>query len=505
MIQGRLYTAQRAPELLPVGRDAVNRQICVIFRPGDDRLRSSNDAGILKLERDLKLRRLAVSETTRLLLYDVAEGEAQVDRIVASLLSESNLALIESAERNRLVRKLVKPNDPFFAEQWAWRRLGAHMAWDRVATGAAPIIVAIVDSGAADNHEDLKPRLWRNTAETQHGPNCIDDDANGVIDDFFGARFTVSPADGDVWDDDDHGTLLAGTIGAVSNNLIGIAGAANVQLMPVKFFGQQVWPSAGLGALAIGYAADMGAKVINLSWDVGYSTAALRQAIAYAGTKGALVVVAAGNDSSDNDVHPNWPANHGDQPHVVTVMAIDKSDDRASFSNYGRTTVHVAAPGVDILSTAPYLTPPSAGSTIAIGYRSYGGTSAATAHVAGLAALIRLQNPSWTPADVKSHLRVDTAAEDILISALITTSRLQIEASKRHRISSDPSPRGRDYAVPRVEGKEGGRRVARRSLGIGPGERKCIVGRVGPQVQHRIPTICGRPGAVEAEYRDGID
>ncbi|CAN0310801.1 unnamed protein product, partial [Phaeothamnion confervicola] len=206
------------------------------------------------------------------------------------------------------------PNDPFFSEQWAWTRLDAQAAWDRIDPNAAPVIVAIVDTGIADKHEDLRPYV-------QSPPSTVI---------------------GQTRDDDGHGTLLAGTIGAVKANQLGVAGAAAVQLLSVKFCSQQVVPSAGLGALAIIEAAQKGADVINLSWDCGFDSAALKYAIDYAGTQGAVVVVAAGNWGLDNDKYHNYPANHGEKKgHVITVMATDKDDDRASFSCFGSKSVFI--------------------------------------------------------------------------------------------------------------------------------------------------------------------
>jgi subtilisin family serine protease len=274
----------------------------------------------------------------------------------------------------------MNPNDEFFSEQWALAHLDVPAAWDCLGPNPSDVIVAVVDTGIDDNHEDLQP--------------CL-----------LGSLTTVDI----LRDDDDHGTQVAGTIGSVTGNGKGIAGAAEVKILSVKFCSQQVIPDPDMGAQAIRDAADFlptdtRPRVINLSWDVSYSSPALHSAITYAGVRGALVVVAAGNESLDIDRHPNWPANYGNMSHVVTVMATDKNDERASFSNFGATTVHIGAPGVDILSTVPYFGPRIDGGTYVVGYRGYFGTSAAAAYVSGLAALIRAKYPSLTAPQVKNHL-----------------------------------------------------------------------------------------------------
>ena len=260
----------------------------------------------------------------------------------------------------------------WFSEQWAWERLGAAAAWKGVSPNTPDVVVAVVDSGVADNHADLKGYLL--------------------------PPGTVIP--GGTRDDDDHGTPVAGTICALTNNADKTPGKAKVKILPIKFCNQGVVPSASLGAAAIDEAVRGRARVISLAWDVGYNTDDLRRAIKNAND--AIVVVAAGNLALDNDLYHNWPASYGDMDHVITVMATDKYDDPASFSSFGRSSVHIAAPGVDILSTFSYCG--NVDPDVPIGYRRYGGTSAAAAHVAGVAAFVRAKNPAWTPRKVKQYL-----------------------------------------------------------------------------------------------------
>jgi subtilisin family serine protease len=267
-----------------------------------------------------------------------------------------------------------------FPQEWAWKSVGADEAWrllNQQKPIRHPVLVALIDSGIAHDHQDLREYLLP--------PETV-------------------LRDGDTRDDDDHGTLVAGTIVAACRPVLH---PSILKILSVKFCSQQAWPSPARASDAICRAIDRLESrpgVIVLAWDVAHGSPALDAAIEKAGEADAVVVVAAGNMSLDNDKHKNWPASHGDRDHVITVMATDRHNERASFSNYGEKTVHVAAPGTDILSTAPYVTRPAFGSTIPSGYRVYRGSSAAAAHVAGLAALIRAQKPLLTSREVKQLL-----------------------------------------------------------------------------------------------------
>src|SRR5688572_19844317 len=186
------------------------------------------------------------------------------------------------------------PNDEHYREQWALELMGVPAAWARVGETPSIVDVAIIDCGVMDGHEDV-PRPWTAHSEVYN----------------------------DTRDDEDHGTLIAGTVGAYRNNKIGIAGIANIRIHSFKFCSAQVLPSANRAARAIVQAAKrVEPQVIVLAWDVGYNTAALTEAIADVEDV-AVVVTAAGNHSLNNDLYPNWPANHGKMRHVITVMATD--------------------------------------------------------------------------------------------------------------------------------------------------------------------------------------
>ncbi len=258
----------------------------------------------------------------------------------------------------------MRPNDPYFETQWALENtgqtggtpgadIGALAAWAAHGTGSKDVVVAVVDTGVDIAHEDLKDNIWRNAGEIPG--NGRDDDRNGYIDDIHGYDFYNHDATVyDQMDGDQHGTHVAGIIGAVGDNEKGIAGVNHaVTIMPVKFLGP--WGGGEYeGAEALLYAVDNGAQVINCSWGGGYSSV-IEEALNYAASKGVIVVAAAGNDSANVDDFPEYfyPAS-SDATSVITVAATDHDDELSWFSNYGEQTVELAAPGEEVTSTLPY-------------------------------------------------------------------------------------------------------------------------------------------------------
>lgn len=285
------------------------------------------------------------------------------------------------------------PNDPAFSQlwgmyNWADSDIDAPEAW-RVWTGeiGAGITVGVVDSGIDYMHEDLREQMWVNPHETPN--NGIDDDGNGYVDDIHGANFIRE--DGDPMDDNMHGTHCSGTIAGIGNNGIGVTGVAwrGVRLMALKFL-----DAAGSGRTsdaikAIDYAIAHGAKILSNSWGGGGSSSALRAAIERADSAGVFFLAAAGNEGTDNDQEPHYPAGY-EAGNVVAVASTTVGGELSSFSCYGRRTVHVAAPGSDIYSTIP-------GNR----YEKLSGTSMATPHVSGLAALVWMYRPMLSMPQVK--------------------------------------------------------------------------------------------------------
>ena len=295
----------------------------------------------------------------------------------------------EAVQLDAKLQALETPDDTHFALQWDLPAIDAPTGWD-AAGGAAPVTVAVIDTGVDVSHPDLAGRLWENTAEIPG--NGLDDDGNGYVDDVAGWNFydwtnqVYSAVDGD-----SHGTHVAGTIAARRGNGAGIAGIAdNARIMPLKF----LKPGGGYASdaiVAIQYAVDHGATVINASWGgAGYSQP-LCDAIDQAGDAGVLFVAAAGNASSDNDAVSMWPANCPSAS-LMSVASTTQSDGLSSFSNRGATQVDVGAPGSDILSTVPG----------GYGYKS--GTSMAAPHVAGIAAVVAGLAPGLAPWQIKAAI-----------------------------------------------------------------------------------------------------
>lgn len=297
------------------------------------------------------------------------------------------------------------PNDPLFSELWGLNNTGqnggtpdadidAPEAWD-IATGSNQIIVAVIDTGVDYTHPDLASNMWVNSAEFNGTPG-VDDDGNGYIDDIYGYDFVNN--DGNPMDDHYHGTHVAGTIGGVGNNGQGVAGVCwNVKIMALKFL-----DSSGSGydsdaIECIQYAILMGANLSSNSWGGGGYSQSLKDAIDAAGNANQLFIAAAGNNyGNNNDINPSYPASYTSE-NIISVLATDRYDNMSSFSNYGPTSVDIGAPGSDILSCQP-------GSN----YQYLNGTSMATPHVSGAAALVWSFSPSMPYQDVK-NLLIQTA------------------------------------------------------------------------------------------------
>jgi subtilisin family serine protease len=395
----------------------IYRQIAIIGVHGGDFER-------LKLEVDKILdgvEYVTVADVSelRLLVIQVAPGE-DVAQALADLREAKGV--VESAERNRVAQSFFVVDDPLYRHQWALGRIGAEPAWQHALATlnpAAPgVIVAIVDSGIHAGHPDLAGHLW-DDGFGHHGFNVLTNTFDGGTD------------------RDGHGTMLAGTVGAISNNMRGIAAAEwRVQLMAVKFLDTHTPPTPVYGALGVYWAAKLGARVIVAAFGVTTPSPILALAIAYANARDAVVIAAAGNDGLNNDVFPTYPASYGgppfNLPNVVSVMAskrpdydalgaLDLRDDKAWFSNYGRVGVHLAAPGVDVLSTGTYFGTAQ--------WRAYSGTSPACAHVAYAATLLKALNPTWKPKDIRDHLVASVDWSPWL--ACVSRGRLSLDRAVR--------------------------------------------------------------------------
>lgn len=337
------------------------------------------------------------------------------------------------------------PNDTQFPEQDDLRNVGqnqygfpfadisAPQAWD-VTVGDTSVIVGVLDSGCDWTHPDLDANILRNPGEIDH--NGLDDDHNGYVDDVVGWDFVHD--DNDPYDDFFHGTHVCGTIGAVANNGFGTTGIVwNTRLLPLKFLDDSGSGSTETAIAAVEYAVQRGVRIINASWGGTEYSQALKDAIAEAGAHGILFVAAAGNAGISNDTHPFYPANY-DLPNLITVAATDNGDRIATFSNFGKTTVHIGAPGVNILSTAP-----------AGRWNTLSGTSMATPHVAGVAALVMARHPGWTPAQVKARLMATSDPIPQLINRCVSQGRLNAFRAVADPDNIPPAPI-RDLHLARV-------------------------------------------------------
>lgn len=313
--------------------------------------------------------------------------------------------LVEYAEPNYIYETLAIPNDPYFRDLWGLHSssnydIDAPEAWDLERGGDT--VVAVIDTGVDYTHPDLFQNIWTNPGETPG--NRYDDDENGIPDDYHGANIlcfdpyfsTPSCVPGDPMDDNGHGTHVSGTIGATGNNGIGVVGVNwNVKIMPVKFLSSEGWGTLAGAIMALEYVLNMKKRGINViatnnSWGGIFFSHALRDAIRSHLQEGILCIAAAGNESADADTSPLYPAGY-DLLNVISVAAINSSGNLAWFSNYGKRRVHVAAPGISILSTVPQNS-----------YTTYSGTSMATPHVTGLSALLKSYNPSLEWHEIKN-------------------------------------------------------------------------------------------------------
>ena len=336
---------------------------------------------------------------------------------------------VTRVEPDWIVQPIGTPDDPSFAQMWGLHNTGqtggtadadidAPEAWD-ISTGSRNVLVGVIDTGIDREHPDLAANLWTNPGESgldangnDKRTNGIDDDGNGFVDDWHGWDFANN--DNDPADDHGHGTHTAGTIGAVGDNGVGVTGVCwQVSLVGIKFLGPFGGSTAGAIA-SVDYARTIGCSLTSNSWGGGGYSQELSDSIAAAGAAGQLFIAAAGNDGTDNDLQPSYPASYP-LDNIVSVAATDYADALVYFSCFGVTSVDLAAPGVNVLSTLP-------GGT----YGSYSGTSMATPHVAGACALMRSINPGLSTAQLKSALLEQSDPLPSLAGKVVSGGRLNL-------------------------------------------------------------------------------
>lgn len=430
--------------------------ILVMFKPGvskEERLSivKRSGASLRQLDtqgRDLKMRHIADGRIAKVM---VPKG-LNHDFLIKQLATHP---AVEVAEPNYLVKALAIPGDPRFGEMWALNNTGqnggtagadisAVAAWD-ITTGSHDVVIGVIDSGMDYNHPDLIPNRWENDGSYPGHP--------------YG--YSTLNENNDPMDSGSHGTHVAGTIGASGDNGVGITGVSwNVTLLPCQFLGSTGGSTAG-AIECIDYYTDLktnygvNIKATNNSWGGGGFSETLRAAIQSGGDAGILFIAASGNDGADADVSPMYPAAY-DLDVIVSVASTDRNDDLSVFavgaSNYGATTVDLGAPGSAILSTIPDNA-----------YAAYSGTSMASPHVAGAAALLWSINPEITPLEMKTILMDSGDELTALEGKTVSGKRLNLVNALA---DADPTPSFRLSLAPRSQQVVAGE-TAQFSLDVG--------------------------------------
>ncbi|HAS15962.1 MAG TPA: peptidase S8, partial [Idiomarina abyssalis] len=405
----------------------------------------SNAGGTLRAldnrGRDMAMRNIADGRIAKVNVRNAKQRDALIKRL-------SNHPLVDVAEPNYIIsindtkssdfNILATPDDPAFGDMWALENTGqsggtpgvdidARPAWD-ITTGDSTIVIGVIDSGVDYTHPDLAGNMWVNPGEVCD--NGQDDDGNGVVDDCYG--YSAVNSNGDPMDENGHGTHVAGTIGASSNNGEGVTGVN----WDVEIVGCQFLDASGSGSTAaaiecIDYMTNLkvnhGVNLVatNNSWGGGAYSESLRTAISDSIDEGIMFVSAAGNDGIDSDVTASYPGGY-DLDGIVNVANTTRTDAMAASSTYGAVSVDLGAPGTEILST--YLNG---------GYATASGTSMASPHVAGVAGLVWSIAPHLTVAEVKQILMDSGESNPALAGKTVSGNRLNALSALE---AADPDP-----------------------------------------------------------------
>lgn len=368
------------------------QELVVRFAPGAAPGRALDAVGATLVERD---------SASRLVRARLEPGRSLTE-VDAALERRSDVVF---AEPNRAYELFVEPDDTAYHELWGLPAIDAPLAWD-VTTGSNSVVVAVVDSGTDYTHPELDGNVWTNPNETTDG---ADNDGNGLVDDVNGWDFYAD--DAMPLDQNGHGTHVAGTIGAEGNNAEGVTGVNwSVRMIPLRVGNQELSGYAIMRSFE--YACAKGARIVNGSFGGSGSDPLIRNAIA--ACPNTLFVFAAGNSARNVDVFPTYPCAET-LANVICVAASQLGDTLASFSNYGTTHVDLAAPGADILSTLP-----------GNDYDWFDGTSMATPHVAGAAALVLAQRPTLTATELRNALLLSVDELPSFSGVVATGGRLNV-------------------------------------------------------------------------------
>lgn len=351
---------------------------------------------------------------------------------IARMKGESN---IEYAEPNWIYTHTLVSNDTYFTNGSLWGMYGpstspanqygsqAATAWAGGTIGSGDVYVGIIDEGAMFDHSDLKANFWTNPFDPANG---VDDDANGQIDDIHGWDFVSN--DNTTFDgiNDDHGTHVAGTIGAEKNGT-GVVGVNwNIKMISAKFLGNSGGTTAN-AIKAVDYITNLktrhGLNIVatNNSWGGGGFSQALQDAITRSGNEDILFIASAGNSGVNTDNSPSYPASYSNS-NIISVAALTSGGGLASYSNYGATRVDLGAPGSGINSTIPV----RKGNKLNAGYGSYSGTSMAAPHVTGAAALYASTHSGASAATIKNAILSATVPTSSLAGKCVSGGRLNV-------------------------------------------------------------------------------
>jgi len=413
----------------------------VTYHPGataDQRAAARSRAGVQLAERLVQ----GQGDRREVELVRTSPG---ADRSAAARRLEQTGTVV-AAEPNWIYTHAATSTDPYYTNGSLWGMYGdgtnpanqfgsqAGEAWAAGRTGSAGVYVGVIDEGIQFTHPDLSGQVWTNPFDPADG---VDNDINGYVDDVNGWDFDGK--NNTVYDGgtrgslDDHGTHVSGTIGAKANT-VGVAGVNwNVTMISGKFLGRR-GGSLDAAVKAVDYFTDLkirhGLNIVatNNSWGGGGYSVALLDAITRGARQNILFIAAAGNGGSDgvgddNDTAPGYPSGYNTAAvgagydAVIAVAAIDKVGGKAGFSNYGATTVDLGAPGVGVWSTTAFNT-----------YESYSGTSMATPHVTGAAALYASNNPGAPAATIKSAILNSAVATPSMSGKTVTGGRLNLSS-----------------------------------------------------------------------------
>lgn len=369
-------------------------------------------------------------------------GELQLVQFPQTMSIERAMSALQArgavdfVEPNWTYRHTATSNDTYYTNGSLWGMYGdatspanaygsqAGEAWAANHTCSSAVIVGVIDEGYMYSHEDLSANAWINPYDAVDG---VDNDGNGYVDDVYGWDFDGNNSSVFDGTGDDHGTHVSGTIAGVGGNGKGVVGVCwSAKLINAKFLGKRGGTTAN-AILAVDYMTDlktlhsMNLVATNNSWGGGGFSQGLADAIERANEADILFIAAAGNDGTNNDTSPHYPGNY-DNVNIISVASIKSTGAISSFSNYGATTVDLAAPGEGIYSSVPA----RSGRTTVSGYASYSGTSMATPHVTGAVALYASTHSGATALQIKDAILTTVVPTSSVAGKTVTGGRLNV-------------------------------------------------------------------------------